>query len=103
MAVNIKALSKFDSVTLANQGAWLTLLDTAGKLTEQKIKLLGPHSTVWQKGLYKDDNLARKAAEEAGRAYRESREEREEDFLKRMIDITAEWQGFPDDTGGDAP
>lgn len=103
MAIRFDELSDLDVVTGANAGAWLTLLDVNGNPTKRRLKLLGTNSEIWRNGNYKEANLRQKALQKAGKPHNPTAQETEELIRKRVVGVTVDWDGFPDESGGNAP
>ena len=103
MAVNLKALSKFDSVTASNAGAWLIILDLDGNPSDLQIQLLGTDSDEWRALDHSEANLRMRAQQRAGKPFTLTSEQIEEKALRRISNVTKAWKGIPSEDGTDAP
>ena len=102
MAINFGNLSEFDTVTDANKGACLTLLDKLGNPTNKKIWLLGTDSEQWRRMEHSDANQRMRAAQRSGKALKFTSEQIEEIGLRRLSAVTIKWEGFVDEHGNPA-
>ncbi len=103
MAINFGALSALDTISEANRGSWLTLLDKHKQPSGVRLKLLGTDSDEWRRLDHSDANQRIRAAQKAGKLVTLSSEQIEEMELQRLSLITIEWEGIPDESGGPAP
>jgi hypothetical protein len=103
MAINFGALSALDTITEANRGSWLTLLDKHKQPSGVRLKLLGTDSDEWRRMDHSDANQRIRAAQKAGKLITLSSEQIEEMELTRLARVTIEWEGIPDESGGIAP
>lgn len=102
MAVNLKALSRFDSVSASNAGAWITIQDLENNPSELQIHLLGTDSDEWRALDHSEANLRMRANHRAGKPITLTSEQIEEKALRRIASVTKDWKGFPDESGNAA-
>jgi len=103
MSVNFSDLTVFDTVTPANSGAWLTLLDGQENPTNKQIKLLGANSEAWQNDQYTDSEQRRRVLTKTGKPQVLSVKQQEDVIRKRVAKVAVEWRGFNDEQGQPVP
>jgi hypothetical protein len=101
MPVSLTTLQKdFDTVSTANQGAWLTLLDINDEPTKQRVFLLGTDSAEYRKLDDADGDAQLAKAGKRGRMGTLTMQQIRARNIKKLAVVTKDWEGFIDDETG---